>query len=386
VAATAITCLAASTMRQSARAGAAFSKRLEEATRRLFEHGGRAGDVREAGAVLARVAAELFDTERAGVLVVDSDGVIAYAAGVGVTSEVNNALSASLVGKIASESPVWRALERVTGPSLVEDATRSVIRPGGFVQSMSLISYVAIPLLSTSGLLGVAICGESSRRRAWTPKEGDLARQFALEGALIIEAARLRATERAQLAHITHLAFHDGLTGVPNRRLLMDRLEDALASATRNQTKVALLLLDLNGFKQVNDSLGHECGDALLREVAQRLRSSQSAEDTIARLGGDEFAILLSGDSSVEKAQAAAASVEAVLSTPVNLNRIPVDAIASIGIALCPDHATTPADLMQRADIAMYAAKRSRSGPVVYHPLPGESAVDNLALDRTTRH
>jgi diguanylate cyclase (GGDEF)-like protein len=277
-------------------------------------------------------------------------------------------------------------LERAAGPSLVDDATQSPVRPGGFVQTLQFQSYVAIPLLSNAGPLGMVICGEASKQREWTEREHQLAKQFALEGALIVDAARLRESERAQLAHITRQAYHDGLTGVANRNLIMDRLERALTTATLQHTKIAMLVLDLDDFKKVNDTLGHRYGDELLREVSHRLTMALRGNDTLARLGGDEFAILVADDAGAEQALAVAGRVEALLSEPVDLNGISVNAVASIGIALFPDHAKTSADLLQRADIAMYAAKGSGNGPMLYEPSQDDSTVDKLTLYTELRH
>jgi diguanylate cyclase (GGDEF)-like protein len=379
-------CLTGAVVRDAARAESLFAERSTRAIRRLFEEGAHARDIGEAGEVLARVAAEAFETERAGMYVVDADGLISFAVGVGIAPELSDALAASLLGKVAAESPVWQALERADGPSLVDDASQSPVRPGGFVQTLEFMSYVAIPLLSKAGPLGMVICGEASKPRIWTEREHKLAKQFALEGALIVDAARLRASERAQLAHITRQAYHDGLTGVPNRNLIMDRLERALTAAAEHDTKVAMLILDLDDFKQVNDTLGHRYGDELLREVAHRLTMSLRGSDTLARLGGDEFAILLSDDVDLEQAKTVAGRVDALLSVPVDLDGISLNAVASIGIALFPDHATTSADLLQRADIAMYAAKASGDGPTIYEPSQDDSTLDKLTLYTDLRH
>jgi diguanylate cyclase (GGDEF)-like protein len=365
--------------RQRARAEAAAVQRSARAIRRLFEEGAGARDIEEAGAVLARVAAEAFETERAGMYVVDGDGIISFAVGVGVSQELSDALAKSLVGRVAAQSPVWRALERVAGPDLVDDASAAAIRPGGFVQTLGFVSYAAIPLLSKAGPLGMVICGDASRRRRWTQQERELAGQFALEGTLIVDAARLRQSERAQLAQITHQAFHDGLTGVANRALIMQRMDQALATA-RPGTSVALLLLDLDDFKQVNDTLGHRYGDELLGQVASRLARSVRSSDTVARLGGDEFAVLLAGDAGVSEAAMVAAKIQEALAAPIRLSGISLTAVASIGIAVFPAHASSATDLLQRADIAMYSAKRSGGGTAVYDPAHDDSTVDKLTL------
>jgi diguanylate cyclase (GGDEF)-like protein len=372
-------CLTGGAVRQTTSDVTSLALRSARAFRRLFEEGAHARDVEEAGAVVARAAAEAFETELAGMYVVDKDGLISFALGVGVSDDLSHALARSLVGKVAAESPVWQALE-AGGPSLVDDADRSAKRPGGFVQTLGFVSYAAIPLLSADGPLGMVICGEASAPRFWTPKEHELARQFAMEGALIIDAARLRASERMQLAQITFQAYHDGLTGIPNRTLLIDRAEQALLAAARTGARVAMLVLDLNDFKQVNDTLGHRYGDELLREVATRLTQVLRGGDTVARLGGDEFAILIPSGAGPAEALSVATKIEAALSAPIDLGGISLNAVASIGIALSPDHGDNATDLLQRADIAMYTSKRDGQGPTVYHASQHDSTVDKLTL------
>lgn len=158
---------------------------------------------------------------------------------------------------------------------------------------------------------------------------------------------------------IRHLAFHDALTGLANRSLLMDRLHHALAVAQREQRKMAVLFLDLDGFKAVNDTLGHDVGDQLLQNVASRLQGLLRDTDTVARLGGDEFVILL--DNPADRAEVAhvAERVIAVVNQPMEFGGRPARVGTSIGIAIHPDHGDTVEDLLKGADAAMYAAKTS---------------------------
>jgi diguanylate cyclase (GGDEF)-like protein len=373
-------CLAGSIHREIAQRDRLFSERSTRAIRRLFEEGSRADSVEDAGKVLARVAAEAFETERAGMYVTDSNGLISFAVGIGISAELSAALTRSLLGKVAADSPVWQVLERNAGPSLVEVASASGTRPGGFVQTLALQSYVAIPLLSDAGALGMVICGDASRQRAWSTREAELAQQFALEGALVVDAARLRAAERAQLAEVTHQAFHDRLTGLANRALFLDRTQQALALGLRDATGVAMLLIDLDDFKQVNDTFGHHYGDVLLQQVARRLRALLRDSDSVARLGGDEFAILLTGDAGIEQARLLAAEVEAQIAMPVDVDAISLQVVPSIGIALFPGHGSDARALVRAADTAMYTAKRSGSGPTVYDSSQYRSTLDKLTI------
>jgi diguanylate cyclase (GGDEF)-like protein/PAS domain S-box-containing protein len=163
-------------------------------------------------------------------------------------------------------------------------------------------------------------------------------------------------SERKALeARLTHQAFHDDLTGLPNRALFLDRVERALARSTRSHEHVAVLFIDLDDFKVVNDSLGHTAGDRFLAAVAQRFAACVRASDTLARLGGDEFAILMEGWHGVERVFDVAGRITQSLETPLRIDdRARVG--ASIGIAFSQD-GRTPDDLLRNADVAMYRAK-----------------------------
>jgi diguanylate cyclase (GGDEF)-like protein len=189
-----------------------------------------------------------------------------------------------------------------------------------------------------------------------------LAAQLAVEGALIVDSARMRQAEQAHLAELTRQAFHDALTGLPNRSHLLDRAERAIEEAGTGGQRMALLLLDLNGFKQVNDTSGHHVGDALLHAVGRRLVGTLRADDLVARLGGDEFAILLTRDPDLQRAEAIAERLHERLRDPYDIEGRRVEVGASIGVALFPDHADDIASLMRGADAAMYRAKRQGGG------------------------
>ncbi|WP_282756190.1 diguanylate cyclase domain-containing protein [Desulfuromonas thiophila] len=168
----------------------------------------------------------------------------------------------------------------------------------------------------------------------------------------------LRAIKAYQ-AEIEQLAFHDSLTGLPNRRLLLDRLERALALAGRTDRCLALLFLDLDHFKQINDTYGHEGGDALLREVARRLLQAVRQSDTVCRQGGDEFVLLLTELTFAEDAAQVARKILQGFRQPVALQGQQVQVKVSIGIALYPAHGQDSGQLMQQADEAMYRAKQA---------------------------
>lgn len=163
---------------------------------------------------------------------------------------------------------------------------------------------------------------------------------------------RKRAEER-----LTQLALYDQLTGLPNRTNFFDKLELLLSHARRNKSMLALLFIDLDGFKRVNDTLGHTMGDNLLKEVAQRLRANIRESDTVARMGGDEFTIILSNLQDIESAASMARKLIKAVNQPIDLDGNSCNVGASIGIAVYPDHAVNTKDLINAADDAMYQAK-----------------------------
>ncbi len=158
------------------------------------------------------------------------------------------------------------------------------------------------------------------------------------------------------------LAYHDTLTRLPNRALFEDRLSHALASVRRDSSKVALLCVDIDRFKELNDTLGHPAGDALIQQVAARLKDSVREVDTVARIGGDEFAIVLVDVRDLHSAEAVCDRLLDDLSEPFDLLGEQAFAGVSIGIALSPEFGTEPKELMRKADIALYEAKRSGRG------------------------
>ena len=187
-------------------------------------------------------------------------------------------------------------------------------------------------------------------------------------------------TDRKMLEEqLRHQAFHDALTNLPNRALFMERLEHALARASRRKGGVALLFLDLNNFKLINDSLGHEVGDQLLVRVAERLKACLRPEDTVARLGGDEFTILLEDVADESYALHTAARIAEELRTTFVLEGREVVTDASIGIALRISGKDQPEDLLRYADMAMYQAKREGK---VYHLAADPSTRSRQALKR----
>lgn len=186
----------------------------------------------------------------------------------------------------------------------------------------------------------------------------DISKRKRVEGELLATQAELQSTLKA----IEHLAFHDTLTGLPNRRMLIDRLETALSASQRTQSYGALLFLDLDKFKDLNDTHGHEVGDLMLQEVAQRLVHCVRAIDTVARLGGDEFVLLIqslsgSADDAKLHANTVGHKILTSLNEPYLLKDVEHTITPSIGATLFMGHALDGADLLKQADMAMYEAK-----------------------------
>lgn len=172
----------------------------------------------------------------------------------------------------------------------------------------------------------------------------------------------LRLTHKE--AKTRHFAYHDELTGLPNRRLLLDRLDQAIAMAARRHKQVALLFFDLDGFKSINDRLGHATGDKLLVQVARRLSGCLRSADTACRYGGDEFVIMLPEIDDEENAALVEHKIRARLAIPYMIDDNTVTVVVSIGAAVYPLDGKTSLDLIKRADHAMYRAKAdSDTGP-----------------------
>ena len=187
-------------------------------------------------------------------------------------------------------------------------------------------------------------------------------------------------------AKLEHQALHDELTRLPNRRLLSDRLEHAVATAKRHQNMLAVLYLDLDGFKLVNDTLGHSTGDQLLRQVSDRLRRRIRASDTLARIGGDEFTVIAPDLHGARDASVLANDLMAELVEPFRVNEHELTLTASVGISLYPEHALQPEQLIQQADTAMYVAKSAGKNRAMFYTADAGDAVrERLELENQLR-
>jgi diguanylate cyclase (GGDEF)-like protein len=220
----------------------------------------------------------------------------------------------------------------------------------------------------------------AAARNTFVPVAGVL--EVALLGLYLSLFPLLRRVSRRLQGHFTeieHQALHDGLTGLPNRDLLRRRVDEALAEARERRTGVSVLLLDLDRFKEINDTLGHQSGDLLLQRLGDRLSSLIRDTDTVARLGGDEFAVVSPGASDAEGALALAERIRAGLDEPFALAGLTVQVEASIGIALFPEHGEDVEALIRHADVAMYNAKKHHR-TTLYSQKDDHYSPDRLAL------
>jgi len=195
-------------------------------------------------------------------------------------------------------------------------------------------------------------------------------------------------TDRKQAEmRVRHLALHDSLTGLPNRVLLEDRLSQAISLASRSQTQVTVLMLDLNRFKNVNDSFGHYVGDRLLEEVSVRLKACLRDSDTVARVGSDEFVIAVQTIASSQDVERVTQRVLEVISEPFEIEEHQIQISGSIGISQFPDHGENPTFLLQCADAAMYEAKkRGRGTHCLFSPALTKSTRQQQKLEDDLHH
>lgn len=214
------------------------------------------------------------------------------------------------------------------------------------------LHWLGVPLRTQERVIGALVVRNYAPELRYTEQDLDLLRYVSMQVAAAIE-------RRQMLTRLQHMARHDPLTDLPNRELFHDRLHKALSMARREGTQVAVLCLDLDDFKQVNDSLGHAAGDEMLRETARRLKACVRESDTVGRVGGDEFLVLLNGLHHSEHAWLVADKIRQAVGRPLGLDGHRATVTASLGMALCPVHGHDELTLIRLADEAMYVAKRA---------------------------
>ena len=203
---------------------------------------------------------------------------------------------------------------------------------------------------------------------------------------LVDQTTDLRAHTVALEAQATRSATHDQLTGLPNRFLYRDRLAQAIIMAGNEKSHVAVIIMDIDRFKEINEAMGPYQGDRLLKQVATRLQSTFHDPETVARLGGDEYAVVIPRLAHLKEASQIIRKIEKALEAPFMLEGLKIEVRGSMGIAFYPEHGTDADTLLQRADVAMYAAKRNRAGFLVYSPRYDEYSPQRLTLMGELRH
>ncbi len=243
-----------------------------------------------------------------------------------------------------------------------------------------------LPFIFVSGTIGEDTAVEAMKNGANDYiMKGNLKRLLPAVERELREAEVRRDRKQAE-EMIQHMAFYDTLTELPNRNMLYDRLLNAIRTDNGEGKPFALLLMDLDHFKEINDTLGHHRGDFLLQQVGSRLKSVLFEPDVVARFGGDEFAVLLPRLAAAEHINIVVQKILKALEAPFVIEDIPIAVEASIGIALYPDHGANPDSLLQRADVAMYTAKKSGNSYVIYDAKHDQHSPRRLALMGELRH
>ena len=285
--------------------------------------------LREADAAI-RLSASVFDSTSEGIIVSDVNRKIVSA------NPAASRLTGYPVAELVGQSPRMLDSDR-NGDAVYDAMERTFMARGHWV-------------------------GEQWMRR----KDGQVARMWVSLSTIRNEAGKVvrhlglfsDITERhGKEELVRHMALHDGLTDLPNRILLMDRLQQLLAMVTRGPHLIAVLFVDLDGFKQINDRLGHAAGDLVLKTVAQRLLDLLRAVDTVARLGGDEFVVVLDNPEHTDDVSVIAKRIIDAVNLPIAVEGSKAQVGCSIGIAMHPQHGTSASTLMKTADAAMYEAK-----------------------------
>ncbi len=280
-------------------------------------------------------------------------------------------------GFVALDASTVSGRAALTGAPALSSDVLDVPSPHPLQVQAGARGAVAVPIRVRVGVWGSLGCADTWPR---TFDGADVA--FLEQVAHIVGAAteRLSAEERLQ-----HLATHDSLTDLPNRDLLRLRLEGALDPSIPRGGPIGLLLCDLNGFKDVNDSLGHAAGDEVLRQLAGRLQSAVGPLDTVARLGGDEFAICIVGRETEIDVLGVADEIVRCMRPPFPVADLQVTLSTSIGVVVSPRHGDDTSTLMRHADIAMYRAKARGLGWSLYDPQLDEAKAERLALTTELR-
>ncbi len=321
-------------------------------------------------------AAELLHDDVAALRLVDEDDprMMIMVASVGVDDEIIRNQSRLPVG------------EGVGGRAIVDNRLCIQDSYGGWDGAIpafvhgGLQTAMAAPVRLGRNAIGSLVVATHDAGRRYSAAEQDALISFAEHVGLALNDARSVRALNDALERAVHQAMHDELTGLPNRACFYDRTDQALRLGRREDTTTAVLLFDLDRFKEINDTLGHRYGDRVLQAIGPRIIPLLRDSDTLARLGGDEFCVLLPNTDGLAAAMNVAERITLALEEPLEVDSTTLVVAASCGVAVAPDHGDTADLLLQRADVAMYLAKTSHLSSAAYEDRLDRNTPDRLAL------
>jgi diguanylate cyclase (GGDEF)-like protein len=314
--------------------------------------------------------------------------------------------SASLLARVEEQfqEPARRGLMTAAAQSVTatQIAEQTLTMTGATVVAVALLVSVLLAFsitLPARRLINATRQIATGDRKARAPRGGiaeldELAESFntmadqisAAEAELRAHQAQLERHVAERTRQLHHLAHHDPLTQLPNRRQLFSRMSGALARAASSGQRLALLFLDVDNFKSINDTLGHNFGDRVLQGIAERLRSTVGANGMLARLGGDEFTMLLEDVDTIEQVEAKSAEIVTALQQPLSVDGRVLATSASVGASLFPDHADNAEGLLRAADVALFRAKElGRNRFALYKPALYDAAAQRFRLEQSLR-
>jgi diguanylate cyclase (GGDEF)-like protein/PAS domain S-box-containing protein len=315
--------------------------------------------------LIAERTQALSKADAAAVLLLDEEEQeLAFRAGSGRLSEYG-ALAleppGGLIGKCLTEgAPIVRG----------DVESRDLAIPGFTARSIA-----AVPINYSQKSAGV-LCVLSNESDVFDERDSESLQLLAV----VVAAAMGQDELKRHAAQSEYQALHDALTGLPNRTLFYDRIQQALLASERDGGRVAIAIMDLDRFKEVNDTLGHASGDHVLQEIGRRLQDTLRASDTVARLGGDEYGLLLPKQANADETVHLLEKLVKAIEPPIELDGMPVAIEASIGVAFYPDHGLAVEELIQRADVAMYVAKQGNRPYAFYEHVDGSHDPVRLTL------
>jgi diguanylate cyclase (GGDEF)-like protein/PAS domain S-box-containing protein len=350
-------------------------ERLQSALFRVGEEAASAQDIESVFAAVHQIVGELMDARNFYIALLDPEaGLVSYPYFV---DEFDSPPVPRPPGRGLTDYVLRTGRPLLASPQAFDELWRA-----GEVESLGApsVDWLGVPLKSGPRVIGAIVVQSYDESARFGPRDRDLLAHVAQHVASAIESKRA-----AQ--QIRHMAFHDPLTDLPNRVLLFDRLSLAVAQAHRAGSNLAVVFLDLDRFKVINDSLGHSVGDQLLRSIAGRVRGVLREGDTLARLGGDEFVLLLPEVGSVGSAVRVAETIRKSFRRPVDVGGQELFITASMGLSLYPYDGEDADTLVRNADIAMYRAKESgRDNCQLYTAELNERAQARMTLENSLRH